>query len=72
MLLFLGAVVVRTDVSILFHGGGVLRVFLPHQPDAGCRGPQLRGGVADHAGGNDVTVLNSGVAPKRIKRFIER
>lgn len=36
-----GAVIVRADVSVILHGGGVLRVVLPHQSDAGRRGAQL-------------------------------
>lgn len=39
----------RADVSVVLHRGGVLRLVLPHQPDAGRSGPQLRGGIADNA-----------------------
>lgn len=46
-----GPVIMRSHVGIFLHGGGVLWLLLPHQPDAGRRGAQLRRGIADYTGG---------------------
>lgn len=36
-----GTVIMRANVSIFLHCGGILRVVLPHQPDVGRRRAQL-------------------------------